>query len=306
MNERYRGSKRDITLIRRYLRTVRSEYPSELRTTPTCFRLSEGEGSKLVQVIDCGLFWVLAKKCVKYLRSYSAFFRFMEAERCYFIPVNRTELGGFYCAKSIGYRYFPHISISELMNPALVPNKLLRTCDALRCYLHDSIHADTYRSFRVVPPYYRGGFPIYREQYGVNFRRYDGLSYSDRALTKLSPETINLNTLMDGLNAILVARAIAHATKNIDLAGLTPLENAILQELIGATFDEHIYPQPLEYWREVQEPVRIFLAKWGGEEFEMLIFQAMMTGRLAHVKRYFAHKRKLKDAWVKIFKRSDF
>lgn len=101
--------------------------------------------------------------------------------------------GGFHHPNQ-GYRHLQMRALITVAGP-LVSGKPedpeLAALDLLRAYAHDCLHYGSFRSYRL-----RGG-DIVRTQYGLNFRRQDGRTYSapDRAG---SPTTRNLGVIMEG------------------------------------------------------------------------------------------------------------
>ncbi len=101
--------------------------------------------------------------------------------------------GGFHHPNQ-GYRHLQMralITVSGPLASGLPEDPELAALDLLRAYAHDCLHYGSFRSYRL------RGDEIVRTQYGVNFRRYDGRTYSAPDLAG-SPTTRNLGVVMEG------------------------------------------------------------------------------------------------------------
>ncbi|KNB53083.1 hypothetical protein AC230_09340 [Streptomyces caatingaensis] len=101
--------------------------------------------------------------------------------------------GGFHHPNQ-GYRHLQMRAVITVAGPlasGLPEDPELSALDLLRAYAHDCLHYGSFRSYRL-----RSG-EIVRTQYGVNFRRYDGRTYSAPDLAG-SPTTRNLGVIMEG------------------------------------------------------------------------------------------------------------
>lgn len=227
--------------------------------------------------------------------------------RCYSgLSAGLDDLGGFHGRFAVGYRYIPNVSISETLNPSMVQSREVRTVEALRCIIHDSIHASTYRRIRRVPRNIQTDASVYREQYGFNFRKANGLSYSSPELTKRSPEAINLNLLMDGLTVIMTERVMVQLIGDRRIKSVTVLEGELLKEITGQPFDESVFPQALSFHQSVVVSSVRFVERWGGETFTRNALGAMISGDLGEIKAYFAEQYGQPDAWEYVFKRPEY
>lgn len=91
------------------------------------------------------------------------------------------------------------------MSAGLPERPELAALDLLRAYAHDCLHYGSYRSYRL------RGDEVIRTQYGLNFRRHDGRTYSAPDLAG-SPTTRNLGIVMEGASdreARTIARTAA-------------------------------------------------------------------------------------------------
>ncbi|MFE2679853.1 hypothetical protein [Streptomyces hygroscopicus] len=113
--------------------------------------------------------------------------------------------GGFHHPNQ-GYRHLQMRAVITTLGPMATgqPERPdLAALDLLRAYAHDCLHYGAYRSYRL------RGDEVFRSQYGVNFRRHDGRTYSAPDLAG-SPTTRNLGVVMEGA-CDREARAIARA-----------------------------------------------------------------------------------------------
>jgi hypothetical protein len=179
---------------------------------------------------------------------------------------------GFHSRFATGFRYLDLVGHAVLMRPpALSPE--LCAADAIRSYIHDSLHNATFRSFRI-----GSSGEVYREQYGVNFRREDGISYS--APTLSGTRGINLNLLMDGVVTLKTAEAFTEGMLARFLVPRKPADEAMAAD-ITCRRDGLPKDNPAAAFHElVVVPTRRFLADHGIEETGVdLIFEAMRSGR---------------------------
>ena len=117
------------------------------------------------------------------------------------------SFGGFHHPNQ-GYRHLQMYALITAYGPMGVglpewPD--MAALDLLRAYAHDCLHYGSYRSYRL------RGDEVVRTQYGVNFRRHDGRTYSAPDLAG-SPTTRNLGVVMEGAcdrEARSIARAAA-------------------------------------------------------------------------------------------------
>jgi hypothetical protein len=122
-----------------------------------------------------------------------------------------TAFGGFHYPNQ-GYRHMQMAAVITLYGD-LTGNRTrspqIAALDLLRSYAHDCLHFGTYRRYRMWNT--STGDEIGRVQYGINFRKSDGRTYSspDRAINR---STRNLGIVMEGATdreARMVARHAA-------------------------------------------------------------------------------------------------
>lgn len=311
MNERYIGTAEDQRYIRTYLENIRSIDPLEIATIANPVNLSD---SSIQDMVDIGLFWDIVERCTEEcFKQYGVQLHHIERSRYYIAePPEKTELGGFYDKRCFGYQYWYHAAFSVALNKAVF-SKEVSSVELARGFLHDCFHHSTFRSFRrarrvpatSIEAGKRRVPEIYREQYGVNFRNQDGLSYSSPELTAESPQAINLNVLMDGAIVLTVAEAIKQVIK-----GHPPvtgkLEDEIMKEVFLEPFDIVALPRAHKFFRAVTEPSRLFIEHWGGKDFVTRLLQSMTSGELEELKNFFGNKACSPTAWENTFKRSEF
>jgi hypothetical protein len=315
LNEAYLGSPEDQRYIQAFLALVRSIDPIEISTTPTFFRLSERE--KLGDLIEYDVFLDIVNQANNLIMNdYSDSYHSITYDR-YLIGFAMDDgMGGFHDERSFGYHFYYSAGFVLLMNPGIVKNKMVRTVELARNYLHDCLHHSTFRSFRR-----RDNFPakdgksakislpeFYREQYGINFRNQDGVSYSSVNLTKKSPQAINLNLLMDGA-VVLTAASVLEGigSRNlIDVSKIYGMDKVVWNEVFLRDFEYDTHPRAGVFRRDVQSPTQCFIDYWGGNAFLRLIIQSMFSGDLRELKQFFSEKSHEADAWEKVFKRPGF
>ncbi len=311
MNEIYLGSSADREYISTYLENIRKVDPIEIVTVNAPINLSEdGRISDFIRVEQ---FWAVVNDFFAlFERTYGIKLTQVHPERYYTALPAPDALGGFHDPNSLGYQYWYQGSFVVLLNPRRI-SKRLRTIEFARDFLHDSLHHSTFRSFRravrtpaVSPQIAKHRIPeIYMEQYGVNFRDMDGTSYSSTEMTLRSPETINLNLLMDGVVVLIVAELMKQlVNRSVPLE--TEEEIEVVKEILLDPFSETLSSRATHFSTAVTEPSRKFVEHWGGEDFIAILLRAMMSGNLAEIKQFFRNETGLEDAWEKMFMRPGF
>ncbi|WP_307841370.1 hypothetical protein [Streptomyces endocoffeicus] len=115
--------------------------------------------------------------------------------------------GGFHHPNQ-GYRHLQMYAVITALGPMAVgqpEHPDLAALDLLRAYAHDCLHYGSYRSYQLRDD------EVIRSQYGLNFRRHDGRTYSAPDLED-SLTTRNLGIVMEGAcdrEARTIARAAA-------------------------------------------------------------------------------------------------
>lgn len=310
MNEQYLGPEVDRAYTAMYLENIRKLDPIEIATLTDPVNLADND--RISAVVDIDKFWEVTQRVITGLKEhYGVGIDPVRPERYYTaLPPEVGAVGGFHDHRSLGYQYWYHASFVVMLGG--MTSKELRTIELLRNFIHDCLHHSTFRSFRRAiripsksPAEAKNRVPeVYREQYGINFRNQDGLSYSSPELTVRSPETINLNLLMDGVVVLVTAAALKAEVGNIvyDDALETETKKEIFLEPFKATMLQRAH----SFHNAVTTPSKTFVEHWGGEDFVALVLQAMMSGELANLKRFFEKRTGIENAWEKLFKQPNF
>ncbi|MDX2702128.1 hypothetical protein PV350_04610 [Streptomyces sp. PA03-6a] len=207
--------------------------------------------------------------------------------------------GGFHYPNQ-GYRHLQMRAVITMQGPldtGLPADPDLACLDLLRAYAHDCLHYGSYRSYRL------DGDDLVRTQYGLNFRRSDGRTYSAPDHSG-SPTTRNLGIVMEGAcdrEARLITQAAARLCGVVRDAGMA---RYAYRDVTG-TLDDHdqavldapearaaAAPGPEAeqylaamggYERGVNARYRRFLAEVGDDEAELLhdlVLGAIISGDL--------------------------
>ncbi len=310
MREVYLGPEVDRAYIKSYLENIRRLDPIEITTLPNAVCLSD---DRIAEVVNIDQFRRVAYGCLEYMKQqYGIDLKPVSEGRYYTTcPPEDTSVGGFHDQRSLGYQYWYHASFVVSLNDKTV-SPIIRTMEMVRNFLHDCLHHSTFRSYRRamrVPASSSGTAKhrvpeVYREQYGINFRNKDGVSYSSPELTARSPESINLNLLMDGVVVLVVGEVIRETVLKVDCRN--EFEEMIWNEIVLESFDTSILPRAYRFETQVTEPSRKFLEHWGRKDILPLVLQAMMTGDLVIIKRFFEERTGVENAWEKLFRQPDF
>ncbi|MCB0330003.1 MAG: hypothetical protein KDD70_10075 [Bdellovibrionales bacterium] len=311
-SEYYCGSREDREFIRDWLNARR-----QLAVTPEYItaqyekRIPPGSELDIVVVGNLGdifgpdgrtedlklnreLFAAITGSVARSLREITPSIELIPLERYWVAAVNEgsSDSGGFHSKHGMGYQYIDDYAASVLLADSITEDTLLKTLELARNYLHDSLHRSTFRSFKVVGPEERAeaqeDWPVFRHQYGINFRREDGISYSPAASNQ-PPYSLNLNLLMDGT----VVLAVADAVRN-QMAGRVRQdarnEVHVAREVLFPELAQQFLPEAEKFQREVTAKTAAFLQYWGGDDFRGLLLSAMMSGDLRGLIATFSEK----------------
>lgn len=306
--EIYLGTKEDKRDIKSYLTKQRNVKPVHLLRTKNHTTLYHLLRSKEGEIINPVLFNTLILHSEKFLKVINQNFTLIEPKN-YFICYDfiSDDIGGFHGKIAGGYFYIHNCGLSVLLNKKYINNENILTLELCKNYIHDSIHSSTFRSIRKMPSQAFSEYYVYREQYGINFRKPDGVSFSSTEATKKVPLSINLNLLMDGIADMYAEKCLKLKPTDYNIIGSTALETAIINQLLGLSYDKSIYRLPSRFNNTVITPTKIFIDYWDkGEILSDLILKAMLSGELAELKDYFSRHLSNKDAWEIIFKRPNF
>jgi hypothetical protein len=184
------------------------------------------------------------------------------------------DMGGFHSKYGIGFQYISHFAFSSVLNPAFASDPDVRALELARCYLHDSVHAGTYRSFAWNDA---KGAPV-RIRYGLNSRTPAGISYSGASLTKEAPHAINLNLLMDGAIVLFTEKTLAPFCAGVPRDSRTTAQRDVLAELEGAHGNVE-NGRVRRFLGAVPGPTRSFLAYWDeGDTLHEDVLRGMLSG----------------------------
>ena len=310
MKEVYLGLGADRAYIKSYLENIRSLDPIEITTLPSAICLND---DRIAVIVNMDQFRGVAYGCLEHMRrQYGVDLEQVSEERYYITcPPEDTAVGGFHDPRSLGYQYWYHASFVVALNNRTI-SPTIRTLEMVRNFLHDCLHHSTFRSYRRAmrvparsPSAAKHRVPeVYREQYGINFRNKDGVSYSSPELTARSPEAINLNLLMDGIVVLAVSEALREIVRKAECEN--ELEEMIQREIMLESFDANALSRAHRFAMQVTEPSRKFVEYWGKGEFMSLALQAMMTGDLTAIKHFSEERAGIENAWEKLFRQPDF
>lgn len=298
-NEVYLGTQKEIESIKELLQQQRSIIPERFKK-----HISLKDAlSKKSYLIDWNLFQQIRNKAYEYFSTLHPKFTLLPDER-YLISMPRSEnIGGFYGRPVGGYYYFNDIAFSTLLSEHSTSNDVLRTFEFARNYIHDNMHACTFKTFRLDP---NTGL-IFRHQYGLNFRNSNRISYSAPNLNEKSPDAINLNTWMDALVHLQANSFLKqNFAKVFDDYHFSAFEREVYNEIFDMTFDDRIFQEPLNFYNEVIFPAKNFIEKWGKEFLFDETLKCMISGDLTPLKNYFDIKFKEENSWEKLFKQSAY
>jgi hypothetical protein len=307
-----RGNTEQQLLVHIYFSDLRASLPlSELsrKTMNTAFEVWLKESESLCKM-DVGLFFKVTTQAEQTIqRKYDPSFKVLPHDRYVIGEVNTeidTDTGGFNSKYSRGFKYLSNCGYAALLNQRYTHNPQVVALELARSYLHDSLHAGTFRTIRVLPEDIYSKFPVYREQYGINFRHADGASYSAPYATKNTPERINLNLLMDGVVVLMTAHALIDETSKLQDRPLNDFERTIVDDV-----DLKVEQLPDDYrgrnfHQNVTIPSRAFIEHWGGDPLYQILIKAILTGKLSEVTRYFDEKTNMKNAWQTLFKSESY
>ena len=312
MREEYLGSGLDKGYIETYLKNIRNLDPVEITTVVNPINLADSD--KIDTLVDIKKFWKIVDGCsIELQKRYGVQLTLLQPQRCYVaVPQEQEATGGFHDIRSLGYQYWYQASFAMMLSDKIISREL-RTIELARNYLHDCFHHSTFRSFRRalrIPAssssIAKHRVPeIYREQYGINFRNQEGLSYSSPELTKGSPKTINLNLLMDGVIVLVSFELLSTVVGNFVCKNDVE-ENVRREIFLESSFNQILLPRAYQFHTSITMPSKKFIAYWGGENFITLVLKAMISGELEEVKSFFSQQTGFIDAWEKLFRRPEF
>lgn len=303
MNEVLRGTAAEVDHISTFLDSMRRVPLVAPPMVPRCFRLSTLLSHTLVRQFpfDAALFNETCNAARRSLAMIADDFSLLEPSRFIVgaLAEGSHDAGGFHSQYAHGFRYFSNYGLGITLNNSSV-RPALKTLELARTYVHDSIHASTFRSFRLYFGEQTTAFPVFREQYGLNFRRPSGVSYSAPHLTKSCPLGINLNLLMDGVTVLMVRAVMEPFLQKID-AGRSRDEQYVLGDLRLIPDSMRATSAELDFYQAVVAPSAIFVEQWGGTALRERLFAAMVSGRLKSLSDYFNAATGTVSGWKQLF-----
>lgn len=156
--------------------------------------------------------------------------------------------GGFY-HEGQGYRYFQQVAIMSLSGAlSCCPvDRTLATLELIRAYVHDTLHHNSYRLFFPLPYGGSPGQSFYRFQYGINFRRWNGKSYSAKDPIR-SATTRNLGNIMEAATDRFAHEFVSSIADQIGYtAPSNPTENWVYRDCTG-----QLTPTDMLHLREIE------------------------------------------------------
>lgn len=253
--------------------------------------------------IDPDVLAALVRASSRYIgKKYAWQIEVIRPERYFLLATDPDDRGGFHAKKPGGYRHLYDAGYTNQLNPAFGLSPAQHALELARCYIHDSLHAATFRSYRI-DRRCQSGDRIYREKYGFNLRNADGVSFSSPKAGHGEPLVINLNVLMDGIVDILASEALHHSVALLDWTRRIG-DHPIVRECV-----EHA-PVPTAgadiFHADVMEPVKRFLEYWKRVDLIPCAVYAMKRGSLTSLKRAFELKVLKKGEFVSLFKQKAF
>jgi hypothetical protein len=248
-------------------------------------------------------------------------------------PQDAGWFGGFYHTGQ-GYRYLQQVAITSLsgiFSPLLV-HRTLRTLELLRAYVHDTLHYASYRLFSPLPEGAACEQSFYRLQYGINFRRWSGQSYSVRDSVR-SRTTRNLGNIMEAATDRFAHEFVRRQAEAI---GYQPephhlLETYLYRDCTGQLTEQDmqhfralergqmesslpsVFVMYLRYLRLFYQYVNLryqrFLAECAGgeaEKLQTLILQGMITGKINALQHFLNTTQEKTKSFVAVFKSPDY
>lgn len=255
------------------------------------------------------------------------------------VGIGRTtpdnSYGGFHHPNQ-GYRHIQECAILSVAGSMTFPGLAvwLASIELLKAYTHDTMHYNSFRTYRRLPEELdaipAGGFPFYRMQYGINFRKWDGKSYSDKDPVK-RVTTRNLGVIMEAAvdrfaqeivfdlassKGYLEPVELIEKTIYRDATGLvTPEDVSMLHSLEKSeqgTLDdaEQSYLKSLRLFSQyVTMRYRDFFAEYDPDEshnIHQLVIEGILSGRFRALTSELDAILQQKRAFVSLFKSLDY
>lgn len=285
--------------------------------------------TKLVsQPLLCDAFEYLVQRLEKY-------------EECHLLDPTRVWVGiqtsphadffgGFYHSNQ-GYRYIQQVAIVSLSGSlsSCSVDPTLATLELIRSYIHDTLHHNSYRLFVPTTSGKDGSF--YRLQYGINFRKWDGRTYSAKDSVRATT-TRNLGNIMEAaadrfaheLVAFLANTIHYHPDSSLiedyifrdctgqlspaDMLHLRNIEKGLARTDAPTAFQTYLKNMRL-FVQYVTMRYRSFLEEFdpmGIHSLHALVVSCMLSGKLKKLCRTLDEIQTVEQSFVKLFKASDY
>lgn len=257
------------------------------------------------RMLDRPLFSDIVKTAEKKIQRYDSTFQVLPFDRYVVGEVDaqtNPDTGGFNSKYSRGFKYLANCGFAAVLSERYTKNQQVVTLELARSYLHDCIHSASFRTIRILPEGIESKFSVYREQYGINFRKANGSSYSAPYAPEESPQNINLGVLMDGVTVLMTAEYIKPYTERLNLENLNDFEKIIVAD-INLDFDN--LPDDYRgksFHQNVTIPTQRFIDYWGGHELYSQLVRAMLTGKMRELVKYFDLRTGRTNSWRQLFK----
>lgn len=303
-----RGSEKQRIFVSSYLDKLREALPfDELSKKTSNTRLDLWlQGTRAQRMLDTTLFNEIIKIVEDKTQEYDSTFQVLPFDR-YVVgeiinPQMNPDTGGFNSRYSRGFKYLAICGFAAILSERYTTNQQVATLELARSYLHDCIHNASFRTIRVLPEGVDSRFLVFREQYGINFRKADGSSYSAPHTPEESPRYINLGVLMDGVTALMTAEFLKPYTSQLKIESLNSFEKTIIAD-IDIDFDylpdDH---RGKRFHQNVTVPTQSFIEHWGGSELYEHLKKSMLNGKMRQLTKYFDSKTGEVNSWPKLFK----
>jgi hypothetical protein len=258
------------------------------------------------------------------------------------MPDNTIYFGGFYHHYQ-GYRYLQQIAMTSLSGTlARHPvDRTLTTFELIRAYTHDTLHHNSYRLFYPLP--HKDAVSFYRFQYGINFRKWTGVTYSAKDSVR-SKTTRNLGNIMEAATdrfahelVLSLAQEIHYnplpirsrdlccypcpdpvydyvyrdctgQLTDVDMSQLREIERGQLELITTPNFKSYLKSMRL-FVQYVTMRYRQFLAEVDPEQhyqLHRLIIQSMLSGQMRELCKVLDSQQCSKKSFVSLFKWTSF
>lgn len=281
-NESYWGLPAEQEIVRARVAELRGQQPEYRAETVLPIKdLLAGDSPQPHGSINADLFRECVLSARESMRGRHKQFDLLPEQRFLVgFGTNESDIGGFHSPRGAGYRYLNGTGFAVLLRRG---SRDLRTLELARNYLHDSIHAYTFRAFRLLPECEEEHPGVYWAQYGLNFRTPTGISYSAPDLDEEHPRAVNLNRLMDGVTVLEVVEHLARYKRVLELDATSNELASLVADVTGDW--QRLRPASREYrfFANVVKPTASFLKAWKNPavgNLMQVILRSMYSGKI--------------------------